>query len=229
MNKNLFFLLLAAFVLPFSACNTGGSEGGEEEGGEGGSESVTAESLVAECWACTEESDSDDIESCVKDFADAHAEEITGDEELAEGFHDGLVAAYVSYECDCYNLEDYNEIEACIEDSMWNWDYAMVDALEYEELIDGDDFWDNYYDELDASCEDAQTAYNDQSDMYFAAEELCWCMEDYMDGYYDATETEECMMDAIDWYGQDVIDMITEMGLVEEECAEAVEYYNANF
>lgn len=228
MKKNLFFLLLAAFILPFSACNTGGGEG-EEEGGEGGSEEVSAESLVEACWECIQEDDSDDIESCIKEFADTHGEAILADEELAEGFHDGLVAAYVSYECDCYNLGDYNETEACIEDGMWNWDYAMVDALEYEELIDGDDFWDDYYDDLDETCADAQDAYNEQSDMYFAAEEICWCMEDYKDGYYDATETEECMMDAIDWYGQDVIDMIYDMGLVDDECPDAVEYYNSSF
>jgi hypothetical protein len=227
MNKNLLFLLLAAFVLPFSACNTGTEEGDGE--GEGEGDAVTAESLVSACWECTQESDSDDIEACIKEFADKHGETITADKELADGFHDGIVAAYISFECDCYNLGDYNDIEECIEDDMWNWDYTLVDALEYEGLIDGDDFWDDYYDGLDETCADAQDAYNDQSDMYFAAEEICWCMEDFMDGYYDATETEECMMDAIDWYGEDVIDMVYDMGLVEDECGEAVEYYNSSF
>ncbi len=214
--------------MPFVACNST-SEDGEGEGDGEASGEVTAESLVAACWECTDENDSDDIESCIKDFADTHGEAIMGDDDLADGFHDGLVAAYVSFECDCYALGDYNSIESCIEDEMWNWDYTLVDALEYEELVDGDDFWDDYYDELDAACEDDQQAYNDQSDMYFAADEICWCLEDYMDDYYDAAETEECLLDAVDWYGQDVIDMVYDMGLVDEECPDAVEYYNSGF
>lgn len=227
MNKLLIALLGFVPLTLFVACD---STGGDDEEGET-SEEVTAQAVYDACIECTEAGDSDDIESCIKDLADQYGEAVEADKDLQDDLHDMLVAFYVETECACYDEDDVDDVTDCI-DEMWDWDYTLVGALSYEGFIDEDDFWDDYYDDLYDQCEDEKYAYEDEyygyeddySDVEYAAEELCWCMEDYMDGYIDSEELDECLLDVEDWYGTDIIDEAYEWWYVEDYCPDAYEY-----
>jgi hypothetical protein len=225
MNRLLITLLAFLPLTFFVACDTSGGE--EEET----TEEVTAEAVYEACIACTEAGDSDDIEECVKGVADEYGEALEGNDDLLDELHDMLVSFYVETECNCYDEGDVDDITDCI-DEMWEWDYTLVGALDYENIVDEDDFWDDYYDDLYDQCEDEKYAYEDEyygyedewSDVEYAAEELCLCMEDYMDGYIDAEEMDECLLDVEDWYGADIIDEAYEWWYVEDYCPDAYEY-----
>lgn len=226
MNRLFLFLFLSPLFFNY-ACNTSGSSDGEEEE----TEEVTADDLMSQCVECIDAGDSDDIEKCLKEMADGLDEATLENNELIEEFHEKLVAYYVETECNCYDAEDIDDITGCI-DEMWEWDYTVIGALSYEGLIDEDDFWDDYYDDLYDECEDEKFAYEDEyyeyeeeySEIEYAAEELCWCMEDYMDGYSTEEEMDECFLGVEDWYGAEVIEEAYEWWYVEDYCPDAYEY-----
>jgi hypothetical protein len=226
MNRLLLLFFLSPLFLNY-ACNTSESSEGEEEE----TEAITADNLLSQCQECIEEGDSDDIEACLKEMADGLDDAALEDDDLLEEFHEKLVTYYVSTECDCYDADDIDDITDCIDD-MWEWDYTVVGSLSYEGLIDEDDFWDDYYDDLYDECEDEKYAYEDEyygydeeySDVEYAAEELCWCMEDYMDGYYTEEEMNDCLADVESWYSAEIIEEAYEWWYVEDYCPEAYEY-----
>ncbi len=229
MNRISYFLFLLFSFFLFQACDSGTGEEGE---GDSEEVSVTAEELLDMVIECTDENDSDDIEECIKGIADEYGEAIAADDDLQEDFYDLLVEFYVEYECDCYDEYDVDDITDCI-DEMWEWDYTIVDALAYEDFIDEDDFWDDYYDDLYDECEDEKYEYEDiyygsyedeWDDVEYAAEELCWCMEDYIDGYLTSDELDDCLLDVEDWYGEDIVNEAYEWWYVEDYCPDAYEY-----